>query len=191
MRKMKKKVKIVRRGIMENIMEHWEMKDTYSKAKYKQSPREGGIESIFGQYGEEIPSSVLRYLRKNPAAIESVFGQYGEEIPSSVLRYLRKNPAAIVKRLHKLYGDDIYKWLPSQSPVMDNWEFEEEEEMVDEALLNVGNEREAVDAEKAGFEGTIQIKKDLGESKKIKTVTVNEIKKMLGRKSKKKNKFRR
>jgi hypothetical protein len=170
---MKKKVKIygkeikraVRRGIMENIMEHWEMKDTYSKAKYKQSPREGGIESVFGQYGEEIPSSVLRYLRKNPAAI--------------------------VKRLHKLYGDDIYKWLPSQSPVMDNWEFEEEEEMVDEALLNVGNEREAVDAEKAGFEGTIQIKKDLGESKKIKTVTVNEIKKMLGRKSKKKNKFRR
>jgi len=169
---MKKKVKIfgkeikraVRRGIMENIMEHWEMKDTYSKAKYKQSPREGGIESIFGQYGEEIPSSVLRYLRKNPAAI--------------------------IKRLHKLYGDDIYKWLPSQSPVMDNWEFEEEEEVVSEVEdMKVYDKNEVSKAlDDDSLKGAFGYKQPDGE---IKTVTVNEIKKMLGRKSKKKNKFRR
>jgi len=169
---MKKKVKIfgkeikraVRRGIMENIMEHWEMKDTYSKAKYKQSPREGGIESIFGQYGEEIPSSVLRYLRKNPAAI--------------------------IKRLHKLYGDDIYKWLPSQSPVMDNWEFEEEEEVVSEVEdMKVYDKNEvSKELDDDSLKGAFGYKQPDGE---IKTVTVNEIKKMLGRKSKKKNKFRR
>ena len=170
---MKKKVKIfgkeikraTRRKLMENVMENWEMKDTYSKKKYKQTPREGGIENVFGQYAEDMDPAVIRYMRKNPDAI--------------------------LRRMAKLYPEIYMRHLPEQSPVMDDWEFEEEQEMVDEALLNVGNERAAVDAEKAGFEGTIQIKKDLGESKKIKTVTVNEIKKMLGRKSKKNNKFRR
>ena len=48
---MKKKIKIynseikrsVRRGIMENLVEQWEMKDTYSRAGYKQSPKEKEI----------------------------------------------------------------------------------------------------------------------------------------------------
>ena len=61
-----------------------------------------------------------------------------------------------------------------------------DEIVVDEALLNVGNEKEAVDAEKAGFEGTIQIKKDLGESKKIKSITGKEISKLFISKSKNK-----
>ena len=45
---MKKKVKIfnkdikraTRRGLMENLVENWEMKDTYSRAGYKSSPKE-------------------------------------------------------------------------------------------------------------------------------------------------------
>ena len=70
---MKKKVKIfgkdvkraVRRGLMENIVEQYEMKDTYSKAKYKQTPREAEIEDVFAQYEDDITPDVLRYMRKN------------------------------------------------------------------------------------------------------------------------------
>ena len=88
---MKKKIKIyeneikraTRRKLMENYLdEQHEMRDTYSRADYKSSPRERGVKGVFGKYGEEIPPAVLRYMRKNPAAI--------------------------VKRLHKLYGDRIF-----------------------------------------------------------------------------------
>ena len=88
---MKKKVKIyeneikraTRRKLMENYLdEQHEMRDTYSREDYKSSPREQGVRNVFGKYGEEIPPSVLRYMRKNPAAI--------------------------IKRLHKLYGNEIF-----------------------------------------------------------------------------------
>jgi len=88
---MKKKVKIfeteikraTRRKLMENYLdEQHEMRDTYSRADYKSSPREQGVRDVFGKYGEEIPPSVLRYMRKNPAAI--------------------------IKRLYKLYGNEIF-----------------------------------------------------------------------------------
>lgn len=88
---MKKKIKIyeneikraTRRKLMENYLdEQHEMRDTYSRADYKSSPRERGVKGVFGKYGEEIPPAVLRYMRKNPAAI--------------------------VKRLHKLYGNRIF-----------------------------------------------------------------------------------
>tara|TARA_R110000824_G_scaffold380048_1_gene572274 strand:+ start:707 stop:1204 length:498 start_codon:yes stop_codon:yes gene_type:complete len=165
---MKKKVKIynteikrsVRRGLMENLVEQWEMKDTYSRAGYKQGPKEKEIEGVFGQYGEDIPPAVLRYMRKNPKAI--------------------------IKRLYDVYGQQMFDYIS------DNYEGGEvdievsDEIVVDEALLNVGNEKEAVDAEKAGFEGTIQIKKDLGESKKIKSITGKEISKLFISKSKNK-----
>ncbi len=88
---MKKKVKIyeneikraTRRKLMENYLdEQHEMRDTYSREDYKSSPREQGVRNVFGKYGDEIPPSVLRYMRKNPAAI--------------------------IKRLHKLYGNEIF-----------------------------------------------------------------------------------
>ena len=88
---MKKKVRIfeneikraTRRKLMENYLdEQHEMRDTYSREDYKSSPREQGVRNVFGKYGEEIPPSVLRYMRKNPAAI--------------------------IKRLHKLYGNEIF-----------------------------------------------------------------------------------
>jgi len=114
---MKKKVRIfgkeikraVRRGIMENIVEQYEMKDTYSKAKYKQSPKE--------------------------AEIEGVFGQYGEDIPPAVLRYMRKNPKAIIKRLYDVYGQDMFEYISGYSNNEDDHgfeEYEEEEEVVSE-----------------------------------------------------------
>ena len=88
---MKKKIRIseseikraTRRKLMENYLdEQHEMRDTYSRKDYKSSPREQGVRNVFGKYGEEIPPSVLRYMRKNPTAI--------------------------VNRLYKLYGDKIF-----------------------------------------------------------------------------------
>jgi len=75
---MGKKIKIyeseikraTRRKLMENYLdEEFEMKDTYSKAKFRPSPREKGIEGVFGQYGEDMDPAVIRYMRKNPDAI--------------------------------------------------------------------------------------------------------------------------
>lgn len=79
----------VRRKLMENVLnEENEMRDTYSRANYKQSPREGDIEGIFGQYGEEIPPSVLRYMRKNPQKIiKRLFDVYGQQM----FDYISKN----------------------------------------------------------------------------------------------------
>ena len=88
---MKKKVKIyeneikraTRRKLMENYLdEQHEMRDTYSRKDYRSSPKEQGVRNVFGKYGEEIPPSVLRYMRKNPTAI--------------------------IKRLYKLYGNEIF-----------------------------------------------------------------------------------
>ena len=58
------------------------MRDTYSRKDYRSSPKEQGVKNVFGKYGEEIPPSVLRYMRKNPTAI--------------------------IKRLYKLYGNEIF-----------------------------------------------------------------------------------
>lgn len=112
---MGKKVKIyeseikraVRRGFMEKyLMEDYEMKDTYSTAKYKQSPRE--------------------------AEIEDVFGEYGEDIPRSVLRYMRKNPQKIIKRLYDVYGQQMFDYISQklQTPELDIQS--SEEMMIDE-----------------------------------------------------------
>ena len=89
---------------MENILsEDYEMKDTYSKSKYKQSPREGEIEGVFGQYGEEIPPAVLRYMRKNPQKI--------------------------IKRLYDVYGQQMFDYISQklQTPELD---IETKEEMM-------------------------------------------------------------
>jgi len=120
---MKKKVKVfgkeikraVRRSLMENVMEQWEMGDTSPRnPDYRQTPREKGIEGMFGKYGGEVPSSVLRYMRKNPESV--------------------------IKQLYDIYGNDIYKWLPQQSSLGGDWEFEEESEVVsEEETQNITN----------------------------------------------------
>ena len=104
----------------------------------------------------------------------------------SSLRTGRANAAMLDLVKVDVYGQQMFDYIS------DNYEGGEvdievsDEIVVDEALLNVGNEKEAVDAEKAGFEGTIQIKKDLGESKKIKSITGKEISKLFISKSKNK-----
>jgi len=117
---MKKVIKIkeseikrsVRRGLMENLFEQHEMGDTYSRAKYKQSPRE-----------EEI---------------EGVFGQYGEEIPPAVLRYMRKNPKVVIKRLYDVYGQQMFDYISQNLSTPDvDIEVADEEIVVDETLIKI------------------------------------------------------
>jgi len=170
---MKKKVKIfgkeikraTRRKLMENVMENWEMKDTYSKKKYKQTPREGGIENVFGQYAEDMDPAVIRYMRKNPDAI--------------------------LRRMAKLYPEIYMRHLPEQSPVMDDWEFDVEEEMVDETYYGFENSGDIPNNFKPEKDDTVKVgPNSVKTESKIKSVTVNEIKKMLGRRLKNKNQRR-
>ena len=117
---MKKVIKIkeseikrsVRRGLMENLFEQHEMGDTYSRAKYRQSRRE-----------EEI---------------EGVFGQYGEEIPPAVLRYMRKNPKVVIKRLYDVYGQQMFDYISQNLSTPDvDIEVADEEVVVDETLIKI------------------------------------------------------
>ena len=75
---MRKKIKIyeseikraTRRKLMEKYLdEDYEMRDTYSKRDFKPTPREKGIEGVFGKYGDDMDPAVIRYMRKNPDAI--------------------------------------------------------------------------------------------------------------------------
>jgi hypothetical protein len=47
--------------------------------------------------------------------MQDVFGQYGEDIPPAVLRYMRKNPEKIIRRLYNIYGEKMFDYIPSQS----------------------------------------------------------------------------
>jgi len=68
-----------------------EMKDTYSKSKYTPTPREKELEGVFGQYGEDVPPPVLRYLRKNPGTlIKRLYGIYGEKLHDYISDHANK-----------------------------------------------------------------------------------------------------
>ncbi len=125
----------VRRKLMENVLnEENEMRDTYSRANYKQSPREGDIEGIFGQYGEEIPPSVLRYMRKNPQKI--------------------------IKRLFDVYGQQMFDYISKNLSTPELDIEVEDEMMIDEKVeknvkKTIYSPQEVADAEKKG--GGIQV----------------------------------
>ena len=77
----------------EEIAEDFEMKDTYSRKKYRQSPREKDIEGVFGSYRDEIPPSVLRYMRKNPEKIvKRLYDIYGQQMFNYISPNLKDNP---------------------------------------------------------------------------------------------------
>ena len=86
----------VQQDLVDGMNEEFEMKDTYSRKNYRQSPREKDIESVFGQYSEEIPPAVLRYMRKNPEKI--------------------------VKRLYDIYGQQMFDYISPNLP--DNPQYE-------------------------------------------------------------------
>ena len=101
---MGKKIKIyeseikraTRRKLMERIVdEEYEMKDSYSSAKFKPTPGETRLEKVFGQYGEDMDPAVIRYMRKNPDHILRRLAKMYPEI------YMRNAP------IHPDYRDVI------------------------------------------------------------------------------------
>jgi len=109
---MGKKIKIyeseikraTRRKLMERYVEEdYEMRDTYSKRDFKPTPKERGVEGVFGKYGDDMDPAVIRYMRKNPDHI--------------------------LRRMAKLYPDIYMRHIPLQS----NTELEMVDDMIDEA----------------------------------------------------------
>lgn len=92
-----------RRKLMERYVgEDYEMRDTYSKKDFKPTPKERGVEGVFGKYGDDMDPAVVRYMRKNPDHI--------------------------LRRMAKLYPDIYMRHIPLQS----NTELEMEDEMIGE-----------------------------------------------------------
>lgn len=109
---MGKKIKIyeseikraTRRKLMERYVdEDYEMRDTYSKRDFKPTPKERGVEDVFGKYGDDMDPAVIRYMRKNPDHI--------------------------LRRMAKLYPDIYMRHIPLQS----NTELEMDDVMMGEA----------------------------------------------------------
>lgn len=109
---MGKKIKIyeseikraTRRKLMERYVdEDYEMRDTYSKRDFKPTPKERGVEGVFGKYGDDMDPAVVRYMRKNPDHI--------------------------LRRMAKLYPDIYMRHIPLQS----NTELEMDDVMMGEA----------------------------------------------------------
>lgn len=95
---MGKKIKIyeseikraTRRKLMENYLdEDYEMRDTYSKRDFKPTPREKGIEGVFGKYGDDMDPAVIRYMRKNPDAI---LRRMAKQYPEIYMRHAPTQP---------------------------------------------------------------------------------------------------
>ena len=106
---MGKKIKIyeseikraTRRKLMERYVdEDYEMRDTYSKRDFKPTPKERGVEGVFGKYGDDMDPAVVRYMRKNPDHI--------------------------LRRMAKLYPDIYMRHIPLQS----NTELEMDDVMI-------------------------------------------------------------
>ena len=109
---MRKKIKIyeseikraTRRKLMERYVdEDYEMRDTYSKRDFTPTPKERGIEDVFGKYGDDMDPAVIRYMRKNPDHI--------------------------LRKMAKLYPDIYMRHIPLQS----NTELEMDDVMMGEA----------------------------------------------------------
>ena len=137
-----------RRKLMEKILvEDYEMKDTYSKSKFKPTPREKGIEGVFGQYGEDMDPAVIRYMRKNPDHI--------------------------LRRMAKLYPEIYMRHIPVQSnfdlEVYDDVSLDEVTQMnVYDDASNLTNDLET-DKVKRGETVGVKDKKGV-----VRTITVNE-----------------
>ena len=95
---MGKKIKIyeseikraTRRKLMEKYLdEDYEMRDTYSKRDFKPTPREKGIEGVFGKYGDDMDPAVIRYMRKNPDAI---LRRMAKQYPEIYMRHAPVQP---------------------------------------------------------------------------------------------------
>lgn len=84
--------KVIREEKINNINEDrtdYEMSGARNRKDYVSNPRERGIEKVFGKYSEDVPPSVIRYMRKNPDAILRRMSKLYPEI------YMRNTPEEI------------------------------------------------------------------------------------------------
>ena len=159
---MGKKIKIyeseikraTRRKLMENYLdEDYEMRDTYSKRDFKPTPREKGIEGVFGKYGDDMDPAVIRYMRKNPDAILKRMAKQYPEI------YMRNAPV-----------QPDYRDYPEPIDVSD--QYDEEGYYIDEAEeMTVYGKNDNPDLEEIERGSQFGIK---GDDDIIRTYTANE-----------------
>jgi hypothetical protein len=152
---MGKKIKIyeseikraTRRKLMERYVEEdYEMEDTYSKRDFKPTPKERGVEGVFGKYGDDMDPAVVRYMRKNPDHI--------------------------LRRMSKLYPEIYMRHIPLQS----NTELEMVDEILDEETQmtvydDVSKLSTDLKSDRVKSGQTVGVKDDKGV---VKTITVNE-----------------
>ena len=59
-------MKNIRKILRENLESYdQEMSGTRKRGQYTPTPREKEVGSVFGDYADDVPPSVLRYMRKN------------------------------------------------------------------------------------------------------------------------------
>jgi len=163
---MGKKIKIyeseikraTRRKLMERYVdEDYEMRDTYSKRDFKPTPKEKGVEGVFGKYGDDMDPAVVRYMRKNPDHI--------------------------LRRMAKLYPDIYMRHIPLQS----NTELEMDDVMIgEEEQMTVYGKGETPDLSKVEPNGrfgvTLDDKGTIGTFTRNNESTQKLFKKFLNRK---------
>ena len=83
------------------------------KVTIKESDLKSLIRESIGKSLVEDSFSVEPSVSKTPreSGIQGIFGRYSEDIPNDVLRYMRKNPKTILKRLMELYGDKFFEMV--------------------------------------------------------------------------------
>jgi hypothetical protein len=69
------------------------------------------IERVVKEQDEE-KFTVEPHVGKIPREkqLQGMFGEYNEQIPNDILRYMRKNPQLIMNRLAKIYGNNFLKY---------------------------------------------------------------------------------
>ena len=81
------------------------------KVRLTESELNSLIEKIISENSSEF--NVEPHVLKTPRefGIEKVFGKYHEDVPADVLRYMRKNPKLIITRLMDLYGPKMLDYI--------------------------------------------------------------------------------
>jgi hypothetical protein len=61
---------------------------------------------------EEEKFTIEPHVGKIPREkqLQGMFGEYNNQIPNDILRYMRKNPQLIMNRLAKIYGNNFLKY---------------------------------------------------------------------------------
>ena len=82
------------------MYEQSEMSDSLPRKDFQATPREKEVMGLFGKYSEDVPTYVIRYIRKNPKSIiQNLYDVYGEKIYDYISDYV--NGESINPQPHK------------------------------------------------------------------------------------------